>query len=190
MYLNNPVQPPNHCITQESLPFGNLQRNRNWKTLKRHSFFGSCLWVHCWSFVDAVWHLLDVSCRWTSFKQLAGPIIYRCAVGHKGSVGVYDSYLYNCTVSVSVCNKRIFLRVVVPGFSTCTPSFFYLFVRFFLILFGDRFGRVSRGTLPILATTHAVLIKLHREYTSCINVLHTVSSKASLLFFDWVLILT
>ena len=88
---------------------------------------------------------------------------------------VYDSYLYTVTVSVSVCNKRIFLRVVVPGFSTCTPSFFYLFVRFFLILFGGRFGRVSRGTLPILATIHAVLIKLHREY-----VLH----KASLLFFD------
>jgi hypothetical protein len=51
--------------------------------------------------------------------------------------------------------KRIFLRVVVPGFSTCTPSFCiyrYLFVRCFLILFGGRFGRVSRGTLQILAT--------------------------------------
>jgi hypothetical protein len=53
----------------------------------------------------------------------------------------------------------------VGSFSTCNPSFFfYLFVRCFLIFFGDRFGRVSRGTLPILATIHAVLIKLHREY--------------------------
>ena len=91
---------------------------------------------------------------------------------------VYECVYDSCTcitVSVSVCNKRIFLRVVVPGFSTCTPSFFYLFVRFFLILFGGRFGRVSRGTLPILATIHAELVELQRVL---------LLYKTFLLFFD------
>ena len=74
-----------------------------------------------------------------------------------------------------VMYKRIFLRVVVPGFSTCTPIVGYLFVRCFLIFFGGRFGRVSRGTLPILATIHAVLVELQRVL---------LLYKTFLLFFD------
>jgi len=40
------------------------------------------------------------------------------------------------------------------------PVVGYLLVRCFLTFFGGRFERVSRGTLPILASIHAVLIKL------------------------------
>ena len=87
------------------------------------------------------------------------------------------TYIHTCTPHLCIFifknTREIFynflymydLQPVGSGFSTCTPAFFfYLFVRCFLIFFGDRFGRVSRGSLPILATIHAVLIKLHREY--------------------------
>jgi hypothetical protein len=56
------------------------------------------------------------------------------------------------------------------------PVVLYLFVRCFLISFGGRFGRVSRGTLPILTTMHAVLIKLHHEY---------VLLRRFFFYFDW-----
>ena len=55
------------------------------------------------------------------------------------------------------------------------PVVLYLFVRCFLILFGGRFGRVSRGTLPILTTIHAVLVELQRVL---------LLFKTFLLFFD------
>ena len=55
------------------------------------------------------------------------------------------------------------------------PVVLYLFVRCFLILFGGRFGRVSRGTLPILATIHAELVELQRVL---------LLFKTFLLFFD------
>ena len=55
------------------------------------------------------------------------------------------------------------------------PVVLYLFVRCFLILFGGRFGRVSRGTLPILATIHAELVELQRVL---------LLYKKFLLFFD------
>ena len=56
------------------------------------------------------------------------------------------------------------------------PVVGYLFVRCFLIFFGGRFGRVSCGTLPILATIYAVLVELHRVL---------LRYKTFLLFFDW-----
>ena len=55
------------------------------------------------------------------------------------------------------------------------PVVGYLFVRCFLIFFGGRFGRVSCGTLPILATIHAVLVELQRVL---------LLYKTFLLFFD------
>ena len=55
------------------------------------------------------------------------------------------------------------------------PVVLYLFVRCFLISFGGRFGRVSRGTLPILATIHAELVELQRVL---------LLFKTFLLFFD------
>ena len=55
------------------------------------------------------------------------------------------------------------------------PVVGYLVVRCFLIFFGGRFGRVSRGTLPILATIHAVLVELQRVL---------LLYKTFLLFFD------
>ena len=68
----------------------------------------------------------------------------------------YGIQLYTVQENFSMtCRIRIF---------DLYPIVFNLFVRCFLILFGGQFGRVSRGTLPILATIHAVLIKLHREY--------------------------
>ena len=86
---------------------------------------------------------------------------------HVCHVCVYTQVLYRVQENFSKGGRA--------GIFDLYPVVLYLFVRCFLILFGGRFGRVSRGTLPILATIHAVLIKLHREY-----VLH----KASLLFFD------
>ena len=47
------------------------------------------------------------------------------------------------------------------------PVVGHLFVRCFLMFFGGRFGRVSRGTLPILATIHAVLVELQRVLLLC-----------------------
>ena len=55
------------------------------------------------------------------------------------------------------------------------PVVGYLLVRCFLIFFGGRFGSVSRGTLPILATIHAVLVELQRVL---------LLYKTFLLFFD------
>ena len=55
------------------------------------------------------------------------------------------------------------------------PVVGHLFVRCFLMFFGGRFGRVSRGTLPILATIHAVLVELQRVL---------LLYKTFLLFFD------
>ena len=55
------------------------------------------------------------------------------------------------------------------------PVVGYLVVRCFLIFFGGRFGRVSRGTLPILASIHAVLVELQRVL---------LLYKTFLLFFD------
>ena len=55
------------------------------------------------------------------------------------------------------------------------PVVGYLVVRCFLIFFGGRFGRVSHGTLPILATIHAVLVELQRVL---------LLYKTFLLFFD------
>ena len=55
------------------------------------------------------------------------------------------------------------------------PVVGYLVVRCFLIFFGGRFGSVSRGTLPILATIHAVLVELQRVL---------LLYKTFLLFFD------
>jgi hypothetical protein len=55
------------------------------------------------------------------------------------------------------------------------PVVGYLVVRCFLIFFGGRFGRVSCGTLPILATIHAVLVELQRVL---------LLYKTFLLFFD------
>jgi hypothetical protein len=88
---------------------------------------------------------------------------------------MYNMSIY--TIDGSVYVQENFSKGGRAGIFDLYPVVFYLFVRCFVILFGGRFGRVSRGTLPILATIHAVLIKikLHREY-----VLH----KASLLFFD------
>ena len=56
------------------------------------------------------------------------------------------------------------------------PVVGYLVVRCLLIFFGGRFGRVSRGTLPILASIHAVLVELQRVL---------LLYKTFLLFFDW-----
>ena len=73
--------------------------------------------------------------------------------------------------SMYVCMFKVYKRIFLHVCMTCRirifdlyPIVFNLFVRCFLILFGGQFGRVSHGTLPILATIHAVLIKLHREY--------------------------
>ena len=55
------------------------------------------------------------------------------------------------------------------------PVVGHLLVRCFLMFFGGRFGRVSRGTLPILATIHAVLVELQRVL---------LLYKTFLLFFD------
>ena len=55
------------------------------------------------------------------------------------------------------------------------PVVGYLLVRCFLIFFGGRFGRVANGTLPILATIHAVLVELQRVL---------LLYKTFLLFFD------
>ena len=55
------------------------------------------------------------------------------------------------------------------------PVVGYLFLHRFLTFFGGRFERVSRGTLPILATIHAVLVELQRVL---------LLYKTFLLFFD------
>ena len=50
------------------------------------------------------------------------------------------------------------------------PVVGYLFVRCFLIFFGGRFGRVSRGTLPILASIHDIhVIKLSLGTFICVK---------------------
>ena len=70
--------------------------------------------------------------------------------------------------------KGAYVARLGSGFSIC-PLVFNLFVRCFLILFGGRFGRVSCGTLPILATIHAELVELQRVL---------LLFKTFLLFFD------
>ena len=55
------------------------------------------------------------------------------------------------------------------------PVVGYLFLHRFLTFFGGRFERVSRGTLPILASIHAVLVELQRVL---------LLYKTFLLFFD------
>ena len=86
----------------------------------------------------------------------------------------------NTTRSPSVCVytrvQENFSKGGRAGIFDLYPVVLYLFVRCFLISFGDRFGRVSRGTLPILTTMHAVLIKLHHEY---------VLLRRFFFYFDW-----
>ena len=100
---------------------------------------------------------------------------------YTGGVGVY------CTAGPVPRYHMVKQKVPVPvqenfskggraGIFDLYPVVLYLFVRCFLILFGGRFGRVSRGTLPILTTIHAVLIKLHHEY---------VLLRRFFFYFDW-----
>ena len=74
-----------------------------------------------------------------------------------------------------VCVQENFSKGGRAGIFDLYPVVLYLFVRCFLILFGGRFGRVSRGTLPILATIHAELVELQRVL---------LLFKTFLLFFD------
>ena len=82
-------------------------------------------------------------------------------------VYTYTVYVYRVQENFSKTSRiQIFDLYPVVG---------YLFVRCFLIFFGGRFGRVSRGTLPILASIHAVLVELQRVL---------LLYKTFLLFFD------
>ena len=80
--------------------------------------------------------------------------------------------MYTCMILV----QENFSKGGRAGIFDLYPVVGYLVVRCFLIFFGGRFGRVSRGTLPILASIHAVLVELHHV------LLHY---KTFLLFFDW-----
>ena len=78
-------------------------------------------------------------------------------------------------VKLHVCVQENFSKTSRIQIFDLYPVVGYLVVRCFLIFFGGRFGRVSRGTLPILATIHAVLVELQRVL---------LLYKTFLLFFD------
>jgi hypothetical protein len=86
---------------------------------------------------------------------------------------MYNMSIY--TIDGSVYVQENFSKGGRAGIFDLYPVVFYLFVRCFVILFGGRFGRVSRGTLPILATIHAELVELQRVL---------LLFKTFLLFFD------
>ena len=110
------------------------------------------------------------------YMYISTGILYTCVRVHTGTTAVHTcTYRY-----IHTFIQPYLLRVQENFFKTSRIQIFdlypvvgYLVVRCFLIFFGGRFGRVSRGTLPILATIHAVLIKLHRE---CVYTVHTVYS--------------
>ena len=92
---------------------------------------------------------------------------------------MYVYYMYtgmNVCMYTYVCVQENFSKTSRIQIFDLYPVVGYLVVRCFLIFFGGRFGRVSRGTLPILASIHAVLVELHHV---------PLHYKTFLLFFDW-----
>ena len=92
------------------------------------------------------------------------------------------TYIHECNVRMVPKHEQCTIRVQENFSKTSRIQIFdlypvvgHLFVRCFLMFFGGRFGRVSRGTLPILATIHAVLVELQRVL---------LLYKTFLLFFD------
>ena len=131
---------------------------------------------HVYSVQVCELHVCEASCRLVTMPGLSESYTYVpvCVCDKRNFLWLQN--MYTCMYHVQVPGTLLHvwpvqyrysgrIRIFNPDFQPPVhryPVVGYLFLRCFSYFFGGRFGRVSRGTLQILATIHAVLIELQR----------------------------